>query len=51
MTTDERLTAIENKVDKIEQDLSKYKGFIGGILFVFSSVFTVLGLAISYFKH
>ena len=46
--------AIEEKLDRIERELSRYRGFIGGILFVVTAVVTFLRLylkdLINFFK-
>lgn len=60
----ERIAVLETKVGEMQSELSevlklqrsmseqlsKYKGFFGGIMFVFSSVGFVCGLAVQYFS-
>lgn len=45
MNIDERLSKLENEVKELRILLTRYQGFIGGVMFVFSC----LGTAIAFF--
>ena len=38
------LAALQESVDGMKSDLTRYKGFIGGVTFIISALFTVLTL-------
>ena len=38
------LNDLKTAIDQMQSDLSRYKGFIGGVAFIVSSIFTVLML-------
>lgn len=40
------LVNLENKLDDLQQQRTKYMGFIGGISFVFASMYTVFELIV-----
>lgn len=44
----ETQTAILQKLDALTESMTKYKGFVGGIMFTFSALATALGIAMSY---
>jgi hypothetical protein len=42
---EERLAALEEKVQSLEMQITRYKGFIGGIVFVVSCMWAALTFA------
>lgn len=47
-TIEAQLEQIKEKQDTLLQNFTKYKGFVGGILFTISAIGTAIGMAISY---
>ncbi len=47
----ERLEEVAEKVDSIEKDLHKYRGLVGGVLVVVTSVITLLKISWGYIKE
>lgn len=57
-SNDERIAVLETKVEALQElideikslreTMTKYKGFIGGIMFTISAVFTALGAVATY---
>lgn len=45
----ENFKRIDAKLDEIHGTLSRYKGFIGGVVFTVSALATAIALAVSYF--
>lgn len=39
---DERITKLEDELSQIRTELTRYKGFIGGVLFVVSALATII---------
>lgn len=52
MTKEERdrLDRLEEKVDALTEQFSKYKGFVGGVIFTVSALWAVAIAMFSYFK-
>ncbi len=41
---------LEERVDRIENELARYKGFVGGVVFIVSALFTALMFVKDYFR-
>lgn len=50
MADEDRVEELEKRIQAIENQLSKYKGFVGGIVFVVSGLVTFITLAIEFLK-
>lgn len=48
-TTKERLGLIIDKLDTVEKELTRYKGFLGGITFIMSGIVVAVGLVKDWF--
>lgn len=48
--TETRLKELEDEVKKISTQLTRYKGFVGGVIFTVSCLATAVSLAWSHFK-
>jgi hypothetical protein len=46
---DTRLQELEDKVDALTTELARYKGFIGGVLFVVTALWAFVELVFPYF--
>lgn len=44
------LFELRNDVKAMRDEFMKYKGFIGGVVFVISAIAAAIGIAIAYFK-
>lgn len=44
------LLEMKGDVKAMRDEFNKYKGFIGGVVFVISAIAAAIGLAIAYFK-
>lgn len=42
------IESLHKKLDSISEQLTKYKGFVGGVMFVFTCLGTALGFALKY---
>jgi hypothetical protein len=45
---EEKVDQLSDKMDEFSNTLTKYKGFMGGVMFTFSALATALGLFFSY---
>jgi hypothetical protein len=50
MADNNEFNSLEDRVEALEKEIAKYKGFIGGILFLGSCAVTVITLVLDYFK-
>lgn len=46
----ERLVRVEDDVRLIRQDMNKFKGFVGGVIFVVSSMWAIVVIYIRKFS-
>lgn len=47
-TLAERIARMEQRLDHIDHEIGKYKGFIGGVLFVVSCLWAFVKMGIPY---
>lgn len=48
---DARLVELIEKQDTLLENFTKYKGFVGGIMFTFSALASAIGMAIAWAKN